>query len=53
MQIRAQRQVNGINYYLANTSEQFTYCVTCTDTDLDTFSVSYDIELDVAISGTI
>jgi hypothetical protein len=45
-------QRDVINFYLSNTGEEFTYCVTCTDTELDTFSVTYDIELDVSISGT-
>jgi hypothetical protein len=48
-----QEEIDVINYYLSNTSETFTYCVTCDDTELTTFSVSYDIELDVNISGSI
>jgi hypothetical protein len=46
-------QIDVINYYLSNTSETFTYCVTCDDSALSTFSVEYDIELDVNISGSI
>ncbi len=42
-----------LEYYLNNRNETFTYCVTCDDTVLTTFSVTYDIELDVNIEGTI
>lgn len=48
-----QEEIDVINYYLANTNETFTYCVTCDDTALTTFSITYDIELDVNISGSI
>ncbi|MBT8352613.1 MAG: hypothetical protein KJO26_15450 [Deltaproteobacteria bacterium] len=45
--------LSALEYYLNNRDETFTYCVTCTDTELDTFSVTYDITLDVNIEGTI
>jgi hypothetical protein len=49
-----QEQIDVINYYLSNRDEVFSYCATCTGTDeIDTFSVTYDIDLDVNIQGTI
>lgn len=47
-----QEEIDVINFYLSNRSEEFTYCVTCTDTELDTYSVTFDIEIDVTIEGT-
>ncbi len=45
--------LDALEYYLNHRNETFTYCVTCDDTELDTYSVTYDIEIDVNIEGTI
>jgi len=45
--------LDALEYYLNNRNETFTYCVTCDDIELDSFSVTYDIVLEVNIEGTI
>ena len=47
-----QDEIDVINYYLSHRGDEFTYCVTCSDAGLDTFTVDYDIDIDVTISGT-
>ena len=42
-----------INYYLANRGEEFTYCVVCDDTEIDTYSVTYNVEIGVTIKGDV
>lgn len=49
----SEENLSALEYYLNNRNESFTYCVTCDDTELDSFSVTYDITLDVNIEGTI
>lgn len=46
-------EIDALNYYLDNRGEVFTYCVTCDDTELDSFTVTYDIEVNVTIEGEI
>jgi hypothetical protein len=48
-----QAQIDVINYYLAHRSEEFTYCLVCDDTDIDSYSVTYDVEIGVRIKGDI
>ena len=48
-----EENIDALEYYLNNRNETFTYCVTCDDTELDTFSVTYDITIEVNIQGTI
>lgn len=46
-------QIAVLNYYLDNRNEEFTYCVTCTDTELTTYSVTYNVDIGIIIEGTI
>lgn len=48
-----QAQIDVINFYLANTDEPFTYCVVCDDTDIDSYNVTYNVEIGVTIKGEI
>jgi len=52
--ILTQEQMDVINYYLSNRSEEFTYCVVCDDSGgIDTYNVTYNIEIGVSIDGNI
>ncbi|PIE70722.1 MAG: hypothetical protein CSA22_06110 [Deltaproteobacteria bacterium] len=46
-------EISAINYYLRHRDETFTYCVTCQDDDLNSYSVTYDLDLGVHIKGEI
>jgi len=47
-------QIEVINHYLRNRNEEFTYCVACDDTGgIDTYTVTYYIDINVSIDGTI
>jgi hypothetical protein len=48
-----QEQIDVINYYLANRDELFEYCVVCDDVELDSYSVTYNVEIGVRIKGDI
>jgi len=49
-----QDQIDVINYYLSHRNEEFTYCVACDDTEgIDTYTVTYYIDINVSIDGTI
>jgi hypothetical protein len=48
-----QAQIDVINYYLANRSEEFTYCLVCDDTDIESYTVTYNVEIGVTIKGDI
>ena len=51
--ILTEEQIGVINYYLSNRNEAFSYCVTCDDVELDSYSVTYNVDIEVTISGTI
>jgi hypothetical protein len=48
-----QEQRDVINYYLTNRGEEFTYCVVCDDTEITSYSVTYNVSIGVEIEGTI
>jgi hypothetical protein len=48
-----QAQIDVINYYLANRGETFTYCVVCDDVELDSYSVTYEVEIGVTVKGDV
>jgi hypothetical protein len=42
-----------LNYYIDNRDEVFNYCVTCDDVEIDTYTVTYDVNVAVRIKGSI
>jgi len=46
-----QEAVDFINYYLDHRSEQFDYCVECSDAD--TYSVTWEVSIGVTVKGEI
>ena len=46
-------QRDVLNFYLENRDEEFEYCVECSDTDLDSYSVTYSVNIGIEISGEI
>jgi len=46
-------QIDVIEYYLANRSEPFTYCLECDDAALDSYSVTFNAVIGVNIEGEI
>ena len=48
-----QDQIDVINYYLANRNETFEYCVECDDEEIDSYSVTYEVDIGVVIEGEI
>lgn len=47
-------QRDVINYYLSNRNEPFDYCLVCDNDDaIDTYRVTYSVEIGVTISGNI
>jgi hypothetical protein len=47
-------QIEVINYYLANRNESFAYCLECdNDEAIDTYRVTYSVEIGVTITGNI
>jgi microcystin-dependent protein len=49
----SQAQIDVINHYLNNRSEEFTYCVVCDDVELDSYSVTYEVEIGVKVKGDV
>ena len=44
-------QINVINYYLANRNETFNYCLECDGDTLDSYYVTYAVDINVLIKG--
>ena len=48
-----QADIDVINEYLANRNEPFTYCLVCTDAELDSYSVTYNVDIGVIVKGDV
>jgi hypothetical protein len=48
-----QADIDVINDYLDNRNEPFTYCLVCTDAELDTYSVTYNVDIGVTVKGDV
>jgi hypothetical protein len=46
-------QLDVLQHYLDNRSETFDYCVVCDETDITSYSVTYEVDIGVTVKGDV